>query len=70
MSFETRTGILRSAGMRLAIVATIIFIAGLWPGLARSTGPVQDIPRVHAAAAPKAAHPALVKVADILRLRF
>jgi hypothetical protein len=57
--------------MRLAVVATVIFVAGLWPGLARSTGPVRDTPpRVHAAAVPKLPHPVLVRVADLLRVRF
>jgi hypothetical protein len=56
--------------MRLALVATVIFIAGLWPGLSRSTGPVRDAPRIHASAQPKPAHPVLVRVADILRIRF
>jgi hypothetical protein len=57
--------------MKLAAVATVIFIAGLWPGLARSTGPVRDTPPgVHATAVAKPPHPVLVRVADILRLRF
>ena len=57
--------------MRLAVIATVIFIAGLWPGLARSTGPVQNTPpRVHAAVVAEPPHPALMRVANILRLRF
>jgi hypothetical protein len=56
--------------MRLAAVATVIFVAGLSPGLFSSEGPVQDAPRLHAAAAAKPAHPVLVKVADLLRLRL
>jgi hypothetical protein len=47
-----------------------MFIAGLWPGLSKSTGPVQDVPRPQAAAAARPAHPVLVKVADLLRLRL
>ena len=54
--------------MRLAIIATIIFLAGLSPGLFKSDGPVQDAPRLHTAAA--AGHPVLVKVAGLLRLRL
>lgn len=56
--------------MRLALIATVIFVAGLSPGLFRSAGPVQDTPRLHRAAAAKPAHPVLVKVADLLRLRL
>ena len=54
--------------MRLAVIAMVIFVAGLSPGLFRSEGPVQDAPRLHTAAA--ASHPVLVKVADLLRLRL
>jgi hypothetical protein len=59
--------------MKLAAVATVIFIAGLWPGLSRSTGPVQDAPRLHRSAVAKPVHPVhpvLVRVADLLRVRF
>jgi len=52
--------------MRLAVVATVIFIAGLWPGLARSTGPVRDAPRMHVTAGARPVHPVLVRVADLL----
>ena len=56
--------------MRIAVIATIIFLAGLSPGLFKSEGPVQDAPRLHAAAAAGPARPVLVKVADLLRLRL
>lgn len=56
--------------MKLAAVAAVIFIAGLWPGLSRSTGPVQDAPRLHRSAVAKPVHPVLVRVADLLRVRF
>jgi hypothetical protein len=56
--------------MRLALIATVIFAAGLSPGLFRSEAPVQDVPHLQAAAAAKPAHPVLVKVAGLLRLRF
>jgi hypothetical protein len=56
--------------MRLAIIATVIFAAGLAPGLFRSEGPVRDAPRLHDVAAAKPAHPVLVKVAGLLRLRL
>ena len=56
--------------MRLALIATVIFIGGLSPGLVRSDGPVQEAPRLHTAAAAKPAHPVLVKVADLLKLRL
>jgi hypothetical protein len=56
--------------MRLALIATVIFAAGLSPGLLRSEGPVRDAPRLHTAAAAKPAHPVLVKVAGLLRLRL
>ena len=57
--------------MRLAAIATVIFVAGLSPGLFRSEGPVQDTPpRIHRAAMAKPPHPVLVRVADLLRVRF
>ena len=56
--------------MRLAVIATVIFIAGLSPGLFRSEGPVRDAQRLHADAAAKPVHPVLVKVAGLLRLRL
>jgi len=68
MSRETRALLSRSSGMRLAVIAAVVFIAGLWPGLSKSTGPVQEMPRMQAAAKP--VHPVLVKVADLLRLRL
>jgi hypothetical protein len=68
---ETCTLALRSTAMKLAVIATIIFVVGLSPGLFRSEGPVQDAPRMHAAVtAAKPAHPVLVKVAGLLRLRL
>ena len=59
--------------MKLAILAAIIFLAGLWPGLAKYAGPMPDAPRAQTlAAAPPAhpAHPVLVKMAGIFRLRL
>ncbi len=56
--------------MRLAAIATVIFIAGLWPGLSKSAGPVREMPRLQAGVDVKPAHPVLVKVADLLRLRL
>lgn len=56
--------------MRLALIATVIFVAGLSPGLVRSEGPVQVAPRLHTAAAAKPIHPVLVKVAGLLSLRL
>jgi hypothetical protein len=59
--------------MKLAILATLVFLAGLWPGLAKSTGPLPDAPRPPqtAAAAPvHLAHPVLVKMAGVLKLRM
>lgn len=56
--------------MKLAILATIVFLAGLWSGFARSTGPLPDAPRPHQSATAKPAHPVLVKVASALKLRL
>ena len=59
--------------MKLAILAAIIFLAGLWPGLAKYSGPLPDAPRATTmAAAPPAhpAHPVLMKMAGILKLRL
>jgi len=57
--------------MRLAAIATVVFVAGLSPGLFRSEGPVRDTPpRVHRAAMAKPPHAVLVRVADLLRIRF
>ena len=61
---------LRSTAMRLAVIATVIFFAGLSPGLFRSAGPIPDAPRMHTAAAAEPVHPVLVKVAGLLRLRL
>jgi len=68
---ETLLAASRSPAMRLAVVATVIFVAGLSPGLFRSAGPIQDTPRMHAAAATaRPVHPVLVKVAGLLRIRL
>jgi len=56
--------------MRIAIVAAVIFAAGLWPGLTRSEGPLPDAPRVQKTAAAAPAHPVLVKMAGVLKIRF
>ena len=59
--------------MKLAILAAIIFLAGLWPGLAKYNGPLPDAPRAQTmAAGPQAhaAHPVLVKMAGMLKLRL
>ena len=58
--------------MKLAILAAIIFLAGLWPGLAKYAGPMPDAPRAQKMAAAPAhpVHPVLVKVAGIFRLRL
>lgn len=57
--------------MRLAIIATIIFLAGLWPGLAKFTGAPPDPPRPgHNAVAATPAHPVLTRMAAVLKLRL
>ena len=57
--------------MRIAIVAAMIFAAGLWPGLTKSDGPLPDAPRSHKSVAATApAHPVLVKMAGVLKIRF
>lgn len=55
--------------MRLAILAAIVFLAGLWPGLAKYNGhPDAPLAQESAEAAPH--HPLLVKMADVLKLRL
>ena len=57
--------------MKLAIIATLIFLAGLWPGLAKFAGAPPDPPRPgHSAVAALPAHPVLTKVAAVLKLRL
>ena len=57
--------------MRLAIIATLVFMAGLWPGLAKFTGAPPDAPRPgHVAVAATPAHPVLTKMAAVLKLRL
>jgi hypothetical protein len=57
--------------MRIAIVAAVIFAAGLWPGLTKSEGPLPDAPRTQKSAATTApAHPVLVKLAGVLKIWF
>jgi hypothetical protein len=55
--------------MRIAIFAAIIFLAGIGPGLVKSSGPVPDSQRVHRSAMAEA-HPVLVKVAGVFRLQL
>jgi hypothetical protein len=55
--------------MRIAIFAAIIFLAGIGPGLVKSSGPVPDSQRVHRSATAEA-HPVLVKVASVFKLRL
>ena len=57
--------------MRLALVAAMIFVAGLWSGLSKSEGPLPDAPpRAQESAAAPPAHPVLVKMAGVLKIRF
>jgi hypothetical protein len=56
--------------MRLAILAAVIFAAGLLPGLTKSDGPLPDAPRTQKSAAAAPAHPVLVKMAGVLKIRF
>ena len=55
--------------MKLAILAALIFAAGLWPGIAKSTGPLPDARRSQSVAVAEP-HPALVKIAGVFKLRF
>lgn len=55
--------------MRIAIIAAFIFMAGIGPGLVKSSGPISDSQRVHRSAMAEA-HPVLVKVASVFRLRL
>jgi hypothetical protein len=56
--------------MRLAIIASILFAAGLWPGLTKSAGPLPDAARVQESAVAAPAHPVLVRMADVFKLRL
>jgi hypothetical protein len=55
--------------MKIAILAAVIFLAGIGPGLVKSSGPVPDSQRVHRSAMAEA-HPVLVKVASVLKLQL
>jgi hypothetical protein len=55
--------------MKLAILAALIFAAGLWPGIAKSTGPLPDARRAQSVAVVEH-HPVLVKMAGVFKLRF
>jgi hypothetical protein len=55
--------------MKIAILAAIIFLLGIGPGLVKSDGPVPDSQRVHRSAMAEA-HPVLVKVAGVFKLRL
>lgn len=70
MKPETGAGDLRSCRMRIAIVAATIFVAGLLPGLIKSGGPLPDAPVLAKQAAAPPSHPALVRMAGLLKLRF
>jgi hypothetical protein len=59
----------RSTSMKLAIIASMIFAAGLWSGLSKSTGPLPDAP-THESAAAAPAHPVLTQMAGVLKIRF
>ena len=49
----------------------MIFVAGLWSGLSKSEGPLPDAPpRAQESAAAPPAHPVLVKMAGVLKIRF
>ena len=63
--------VLRSRGMKLAILASMIFVAGLWSGLTKSAGPLPNAPQMQEStlAAP-AAHPVLTRVAGVFKLRL
>ena len=56
--------------MRLAIVAAMLFAAALLPGLTKSEGPLPDAPRTQKTAAAAPAHPVLVRMAGVLKIRF
>ena len=56
--------------MRLAILAAVIFAAGLLPGLTKSEGPLPDAPHTEKVVTAAPAHPVLVKMAGVLKIRF
>ena len=55
--------------MKLAIIAAIIFAAGLWSGIAKSTGPLPDARRAQSVAVVEH-HPVLVKMAGVFKLQI
>ena len=55
--------------MRLALFAALIFLAGLWPGLAKYNGHPDAQPAAQSAeAAPS--HPLLVRMAGVFKIRL
>jgi hypothetical protein len=56
--------------MRLAIVAAVIFMLGIGPGLVKSEGPIQESQHVHRGGAIAQAHPVWVRMAGVLKIRF
>jgi hypothetical protein len=56
--------------MRLAIVAAVIFLVGIGPGLVKSEGPIQESQRVQRGGAIAQAHPVWVRMAGVLKIRF
>jgi hypothetical protein len=64
----------RSSGMKLAILASMIFAAGLWSGLSKSGGPLPNAPQAQestlAAPATVPAHQVLMRVAGVLKIRL
>lgn len=62
----------RSTSMKLTLFCVIVFVAGLWPGLAKYEGPVPE-PKKHVLHTLKdapQAQPALSTLADRLKLRL
>jgi hypothetical protein len=55
--------------MKLAIVASMVFAAGLWSGLAKSAGP-PDAPQVQESTLAAPAHPVLTRMAGVFKLRL
>jgi hypothetical protein len=56
--------------MKLAIVAAVVFLMGLVPGLVKSEGQIQESQRVHRGTPVAQAHPALIHMASVLKIRF